>query len=78
MPYIGADTLTNFTAYSLPVYSGADTCIAGNIVISSTTQPLPDKYIVLITYAAAGNGTHVGTTPTTPTIEYTVTKVFYR
>jgi hypothetical protein len=72
MPYIGADTLSAFTNYTLPVWATADTAIAGIITLSGATQPLPDKFIVLITYASAGNGT------TTPTVYYTVSKQYYR
>jgi hypothetical protein len=71
MTFIGADTLA-FTD-KIKVKSGA---IGGTITLSSATQPLPDIFIVIITYASSGNAVNVGTTATRPKVVYKVEKSY--
>ena len=56
LPVIAGDTLTQFSALSVITAGNPSTSRAQNI----TLNPLPEQYIIIVTFAATNNGTTNG------------------
>ena len=72
-PAIGSDTLSGWSAYTSTTDGNTSSGVFANgtaLVGKIALEPLADQYLVILKYAAAGNGT------TTPNVKYEHLKAF--